>query len=77
MVMEEHAHLVARLPAEGYGTTEFDMTDARRNALVDAARTALAVHLDTPAGLVLPTTKAGPGTRLATAADRVAVNILQ
>jgi predicted acylesterase/phospholipase RssA len=77
MVMEEHAHLVARLPAEGYGTTEFDMTDARRSALVDAARTALAVHLDTPAGLVLPTTKAGPGTRLATAADRVAVNILQ
>jgi predicted acylesterase/phospholipase RssA len=36
MVIEEFEHLVVRLPAAGYGTTEFDMSDERRNALVAA-----------------------------------------
>ena len=35
MVLEENSHLVARLPAAGYGTTEFEMNDDRRNALVE------------------------------------------
>ena len=39
MVIEEYEHLVVRLPAAGYGTTEFDMSDERRNALVGAGRT--------------------------------------
>ncbi|MCB0037539.1 MAG: hypothetical protein KDE51_26090, partial [Anaerolineales bacterium] len=30
--------MVLRLPAKGYGTTEFNMTDARRDALVTAGR---------------------------------------
>ena len=34
MVIEEFEHLVVRLPAAGYGTTEFDMSDERRKALL-------------------------------------------
>lgn len=37
---------ICRLPAAGYGTMEFDMTDARRDALVAAGETAMAKHLD-------------------------------
>lgn len=74
MVMDENGHLVVRLPAQGYGTTEFDMTDERRNALVKAGREAMALYLDTPAGLVLPS-KGRPDGRAETAADRVASRI--
>ena len=37
--------LICRLPAKEYGTMEFDMTDARKKALVDAARKAMNNHL--------------------------------
>jgi predicted acylesterase/phospholipase RssA len=43
--IEEYARFVVRLPALGYGTTEFDMSDARRNALVAAGRAAMAAYL--------------------------------
>lgn len=46
MVIEENSHLVVRLPAMGYGTTEFDMTDDRKSALIEAGRKALAVYFD-------------------------------
>jgi predicted acylesterase/phospholipase RssA len=78
MVIAEHEHLVVRLPAAGYGTTEFDMSDERRAALVDAGRTAMALYFDAPAGLLLPTegqTKAGGG-RTMSQADRIALGIL-
>ena len=39
-------HLICRLPAEGYGTMEFDMTPARREALVAAGQAAMRAHLD-------------------------------
>jgi predicted acylesterase/phospholipase RssA len=55
MVIEEHEHLVVRLPAAGYGTTEFDMSDERRDALVAAGRTAMRLYLDSH-----PAKKAGP-----------------
>jgi predicted acylesterase/phospholipase RssA len=77
MVIDEYSHLVARLPAQGYGTTEFDMSDERRNALVEAGRTAMALYLDTPAGLVLPSKAPQPGARMPTTADRIATNLLQ
>jgi NTE family protein len=75
MVMEEFDDLVVRLPAMGYGTTEFDMTDQRRQALVAAGRNAMAAYLDKPrtfaraltAGLADPKQKA----------DRIATRILQ
>jgi NTE family protein len=78
MVLEENSHLVARLPAQGYGTTEFDMSDERRDALVQAGREAMALYLDTPGGLVLPSkaTRRADG-RVATRADRIATDILE
>jgi len=78
MVMDEYSHLVAHLPAAGYGTTEFDMSDARREALVHAGKEALALYLDTPGGLVLPLeTKSRPDGRPLTKADRIATSLLE
>jgi len=39
--MIDHKDLICRLPAQGYGTTEFDMSDARVAALVAAGRAAM------------------------------------
>ena len=55
MVIDEYRHLVVRLPAAGYGTTEFDMSDDRRAALVDGGRTAMALYFDASDDLLLPT----------------------
>ena len=79
MVIDEYASLVVRLPAAGYGTTEFDLSDERREALVDVGRTAMALYLDTPPGLDLPGggLSKGPGGRMATPADRIAKNLLE
>jgi predicted acylesterase/phospholipase RssA len=41
MAINAFARHVVRLPAGGYGTTQFDMTDAEREALVDAGRGAM------------------------------------
>lgn len=73
MVTDEYTHLVARLPAQGYGTTEFDMSDERRDALVKAGREAMALYLDTPGGLVLPSKLAGG--QVETVADRIATGV--
>ena len=35
-----------RLPAGGYGTTEFDMTEERRAALLEAGRITMKRYLD-------------------------------
>jgi predicted acylesterase/phospholipase RssA len=77
LVIEEYSHLVARLPAQGYGTTEFDMSDERRAALVAAGREAMKLYLDAGPGdgLTLPT-KARGFTKPETAADRVARGVL-
>ena len=75
LVIEEYAHLVARLPAQGYGTTEFDMTDERRTALVAAGRDAMKMYLNGGGlgGLVLPSKAGAPATgKPETPADRVA-----
>jgi NTE family protein len=41
MVIDEFKQLVVHLPAQGYGTTEFDMSDVRRQALVNAGQAAM------------------------------------
>jgi predicted acylesterase/phospholipase RssA len=46
MVMEEFESVVVRLPAGGYGTTEFDMSDGRRDALVQAGRNAMKMYFE-------------------------------
>jgi NTE family protein len=76
MVMDENSHLIVRLPAQGFGTTEFDMSDARRDSLVNGGRTAMELYFDTPHDLVLPT-KSIPAERPVNRADRVARSILQ
>lgn len=76
-VMEAFADLVVALPAGGYGTVEFDMSEPRRNALLDAARAAmrayLAAHPPLPAasGLAAP---AAPGVK--NLADTLATRLL-
>jgi predicted acylesterase/phospholipase RssA len=77
MVMDEYSHLVAHLPARGYGTTEFDMADERRDALVRAGREAMALYFDAPSGLLLPSeSKSQVGGRVPTRADRIAESML-
>ena len=49
MVIDAYEKLVVRLPAKGYRTTEFDMTDEQRNLLVDAGREAMRAYF-APAG---------------------------
>jgi predicted acylesterase/phospholipase RssA len=44
--METHKDEICRLPAKGYGTTEFDMSDARLQALIDAGRQAMKAYFD-------------------------------
>ena len=47
-IMDAFAHLVVRLPAAGYATTEFDMTPERRVALMTAGKGTMAAFLDNP-----------------------------
>jgi predicted acylesterase/phospholipase RssA len=50
-IIESLSDLVVRMPARGYGTTEFDMSEPRRAALVAAGRQSMRRHLSRPAGL--------------------------
>jgi predicted acylesterase/phospholipase RssA len=76
MVIDEYSHLVVHLPAQGYGTTEFDMSDERRDALVRAGANAIAMYFDTPSGLVLPSKGKSPEIVVQTTADRIATDLL-
>ena len=85
MVIEEYEHLVVRLPAAGYGTTEFDMSDERRNALVVAGRDTMGVYLDShpakkagpPRGAGAKSAKGKGAKRVKTSADRIAGRLLR
>ncbi len=46
MVMDAYEDLVVRLPAKGYGTTEFGMDENRRNLLVKAGQAAMSDYFD-------------------------------
>ena len=78
-VIDEHGELIVRLPAKGYGTTEFDMSEARRNALVAGARSAMQDWLAAPPRAMQP---AGPAAaamaaRATRRADAVAIDLLE
>ncbi|MEJ2759522.1 MAG: patatin-like phospholipase family protein, partial [Anaerolineales bacterium] len=45
-VISTFEDLVVRLPAKGYGTVEFDMSDERRNLLVDAGRQSMMQYME-------------------------------
>ncbi len=77
MVIDAFEQFVCRLPARGYGTTEFDMSDDRRRALVDAGRRAADVyfsHMETE-GMKGPDVFAME--RALRRADQAAVKILR
>jgi NTE family protein len=78
MVLDEFEGLVVRLPAAGYGTTEFDMSDERRTALVKAGADAMGAYFKRPvAKRAVPKglKAAGPGNAQHVA-DRIAGRLL-
>lgn len=44
--LETHKDQICQLPAKGYGTTEFAMSDKRLQALISAGRKAMAAYFD-------------------------------
>ena len=48
VVVETFKDLVVRLPAKGYATTEFNMTEERKDKLVAAGRAAMRVYFQQP-----------------------------
>lgn len=78
MVMDAFSHLVVHLPAGGYGTTEFDMSDARRAALVTAGRNAMRAYFDQQPLAAAPRSMADSETVQAQrTADCIALRLLQ
>ena len=77
MVIDAFEQFVCRLPARGYQTTEFDMTDARRDALIAAGQQALDAYfrLQETEGMKGPDVFAME--RALRRADKAAVKILQ
>lgn len=79
MVMEAFERFVVRLPAKGYGTTEFDMSVERRAALVAAGRTVMQAYLDAQEKALLDPSldfSAGPSAEASGAADRIAEKLV-
>lgn len=76
MVIEAFEQYVCRLPAKGYQTTDFGMSDERRAALLEAGRLATAAYfnLTESEGLIGP--DAAEMARAAEHADRIAGSIL-
>jgi predicted acylesterase/phospholipase RssA len=80
IVMDEFQRLVIHLPAKGYGTIEFDMSDERRDALVAAGQQATAaffkrLELEEAGGVSFGTDFAEMQA-ISSAADKVAKRIL-
>jgi NTE family protein len=78
MVLDEFRHLVVKLPAGGYGTTEFDLSDPDRNALVDAGRQAMQRYFDNPPKAMPVAVGRGQAAQNAgRIADEIATRILE
>ncbi|MBI5578747.1 MAG: patatin-like phospholipase family protein [Deltaproteobacteria bacterium] len=78
MVIDEFEDMVVRLPSGGYGTTEFDMSDGRRSALVKAGRDAMGAYFEQSAAKRTPTKglKAAGADKAQRVADRIAGRLL-
>jgi len=79
-VIEAFEDYVARMPAKGYGTTEFDMTDERRNTLVEAGKKAMQNYFnyEQPAAAMAYSfaVVAEPIHRVTASADRLAEKMI-
>jgi predicted acylesterase/phospholipase RssA len=78
-VIEAFEDLVARMPAKDYGTTEFDMTDERRNILVEAGRKAMQGYFaeKQPAGAVAFAIEVEPDLTAKNTANKLAEKMLR
>ena len=76
-VISAFEHLVVRLPAKGYGTVEFDMTEERRKLLVDAGRQAMKRYLDKQAAMAASAEEPAPPLTPEEIADQVAKRMLR
>ena len=79
MVIDAFVDRVVRLPAQGYGTTEFNMDDAKRNRLVKAGQDVLQAYFDnaqTEGDVSFDIDFGGEAAHAAEIADRVALKIL-
>jgi len=80
-VIDAFEKLVVRLPAKGYGTVEFDMSDERRELLVEAGRSAMRAYLERTAQAVAPVSFSVEMSAVDLAAvqtaDRLAMKMLQ
>jgi predicted acylesterase/phospholipase RssA len=79
-VIDAFENLVVRMPAKGYGTTEFDMTDERRNILVEAGQKAMHNYFayELPAADMAKSFEAArePTYRVTASADRLAERMI-
>ncbi|MDX1614603.1 MAG: patatin-like phospholipase family protein [Candidatus Promineifilaceae bacterium] len=78
-IIDTFAHLVVRLPAGGYGTTEFDMTPERRAALIAVGRQTMTGHLGAAPDPFLEGAfdfSAAASGAAGAAADRIALGLL-
>jgi predicted acylesterase/phospholipase RssA len=75
-VIDTFENLVIRLPAEGYGTIEFGMSDERRDALVSAGRKATADYFDDLESDIIFDVDPTAMEEMANAADNIADRIL-
>jgi NTE family protein len=79
MVIEAFERFVVRLPAKGYGTTEFDMTVERREALVAAGQQTAQVYFAAQEAALLDPQLAfgaGPSSEAAATANRIAERLV-
>lgn len=76
LVIENYADFVVRLPAKGYKTTDFDMDDNRRDALINGGLAAMNQYLDTTAASPRSTSPPFEAAAFFSAADDIAGRIL-
>jgi predicted acylesterase/phospholipase RssA len=75
-VITEYNQFVVRLPAKHYGTTEFDMPDWKREALVKAGEATMKAYLDEMGDQIPSTSPAFEAFGFYDQADEVAARIL-
>jgi predicted acylesterase/phospholipase RssA len=76
MLIEAFADLVARLPAHGYGSLEFDMSESRRDLLIAGGRQAMRDYFDRPRPADVQPEGARVPLNTQAYANRVAVRLL-
>lgn len=78
MVLDGFEQLVVRLPAKSYGSLEFNMSDARRAALVAAGQHAMQHYFDTlpPVGTTPRGADTAESERVKRVADQIAARLL-